>query len=267
MTKVKSRFLQVVLADTNHKDPDMGTEAQKFYIKYFPESINSKRGETWFTPIALLEEIFNIRKKLCDNKGLLKSYKLDLISNISKNILNEEVGIDYHTLANFGCLPSELNIWRGGEDYENLKLLLPRRLYLFNRSRLGDFPDLFLLCVKSYLTGESEEGYDPLIEGNKLKEFDLWFKEIGEGKICTWEEFVIKMHLKGSFVDDNFEVVKLFDHKIGNPFPNLQEIYELESEYTIENLTHLLSKNPQIKACIENIYKIWNNRASYFEKG
>ncbi|WP_017187612.1 hypothetical protein [Alkalibacillus haloalkaliphilus] len=261
-------FLKPVKADTRYNDADMGSEAQKFYKEYFSDSINNERGETWCTPIALLENIYDFRYKIIDKGSLkLKQYKIELISNISSNIIEgKKIGVDYHCLANFGCLPYELNKWRGSEDYIKKRNNLRLRLNLYNRSRLGDFPDLFFICVKSYLTNNPELGYDPEIEGKKLKEFDWWFEKIGGGKKCTWEDFVNKMDLKGSFVDANYEVVKLFDHKIGEPFPNLQVIKETGNNYTIDNLTEILSENTPIKTCIENIYKIWNNRAAHFEK-
>lgn len=269
MEKLESRFLTQVTADTQYNDADMGTEAQKFYQEYFPESIYSERGETWFTPIALIELIHKkeIQSKLVDKvKGtLIKEYKLDLMSNISQKIVGRKISEDYHSLVNFGCIPRELNWWRGGEDYENIKILLPPRLNLYNRSRLGDFPDLFLLCVKSYLTGTEEDGYDSQIEGKKLNDYNWWFEKIGEGKMCTWEDFVNKMHLKGNFVNDNYEVVKLFDHSIGNPFPNLEYLKNQKTEYTIEDFTQILCNDIQIKTCIENIYDIWYKRAKHFE--
>lgn len=264
----EDRFLMHVEVDTGYNDADMGREAQKFYREYFPFSINYERGETWFTPIALLENIYDIRKKLIDKAktSTLKEYKKELVSNISSNIIEgKKIGIDYHCLANFGCMPSELNTWKGGEDYGNINKGLPPRLDIYNRSRLGDFPDLFFICVKNYLTDKSEDGYNPEIEGKKLMKFDWWFERIGEGKKCSWKDFVDKMHLKGSFVDDNYKVMKLFDHTIGNPFPNLQVIINkrMENGYTINNLSEILSGDTQIKKCIENIYKIWNSRAAH----
>jgi hypothetical protein len=265
----KNWLLMPIKADTRHNDADMGTKAQKFYEEYFSDSIKCERGDTWFTPIALLENIYDIRKKIIDKArtSKLKEYKKELISNISSNIIEgKKIGVDYHCLANFGCLPSELNRWRGSEDFENINIKQPPRLNLCNRSRLGDFPDLFFICVKSYLTGKSEDNFDPEIEGKKLKEYDWWFKKIGGGEKCTWEDFVDKMHLKGSFVDDNYEVVKLFDHKIGAPFPTLQGLEEIENGYSIITMTELLSEDTQVKTCIKNIYKIWNTRAAYLEK-
>lgn len=266
-----------VEADTEYNDADMGREAQKFYKEYFPFSSNYERGETWFTPIALLENIYKIWNKIesdvnkfsksKNGQSKIKQYKLKLISNISSNISEDKnIGVDYHCLANFGYLPSKLNKWRGGEDYGNINKGLPPRQDIYNRSRLGDFPDLFFICVKNYLTDKSEDGYDPKIEGKKLEQFDWWFIKIGEGEKCTWEDFVDKMHLKGSFVDDNYEVVKLFEHTIGNPFPNLKSILDDKTvnEYTINNLSEKLSADPQIKVCTENIYKIWNNCAAHF---
>ncbi|RFU62206.1 hypothetical protein [Bacillus sp. V59.32b] len=275
----EDRFLMHVEADTGYNDADMGREAQKFYREYFPFSINYERGETWFTPIALLENIydyriynkikFDVNKKPYNKNGSsqLKQYKIELISAISRKICEgKNIGVDFHCLANFGCIPSELNTWQGGEDYGNIKKGLPPRLDIYNRSRLGDFPDLFFICVKNYLTDKSEDGYNPAIEGKKLREFDWWFERIGEGKKCSWKDFVDKMHLKGSFVDENYEVMKLFDHTIGNPFPNLQVIInkKMENGYTINNLSEKLSGDTQIKKCIENIYTIWNNRAAHF---
>lgn len=269
------RFMMRVEADTRYNDADMGREAQKFYREYFPSSINRERGETWFTPIALLDNIFKIWNKIkCDvhkfpnnenGASPLKQYKIELVSAISRNISERKnIGVDYHCLANLGCLPSKLNTWRGGQDFENKS---KPRTNIYNGSRLGDFPDLFFICVKNYLTDKSEDGYNPEIEGKKLMEFDWWFERISKGKKCSWKDFVDKMHLKGSFVDDNYEVVKLFDHTIGNPFPNLRYIIDenTENRYTINNLSEKLSADPQITACIKNIYKIWNNRAAHFK--
>lgn len=252
-----------VEADTRFRDADMGTKAQNFYEEYFSESIKSERGETWFTPIALLENIYDIKNKLIDSKGTLKQYKKELISNISNNIIKDmNLGVNYHCLANFGCIPVELNKWRGGQDFKN------KENPLFNRRRLGDFPDLFFICIKNYLTNQCNDGYKPDIEGKKLKEFDYWFEKIGEGKKCSWEEFVNKMHLKYSFVDENYEVVKLFEHSIDKPFPELKGIFEdnLESKYTINELSNILSEDSQIRECIININNIWNKRAAYLQE-
>src|SRR5690625_1427869 len=269
----KDHFLMPVKADTRYNDADMGSEAKRFYKEYFPRSINYERGETWFTPIALLENIYIIWNEIksdvykYNGKRQLKQYKTELISETSRKIIKDKtIGVDYHCLANFGCLPAELNKWKGGEDIDSKKKRLSRNLNIYNRSRLGDFTDLFLICVKNYLTGTSKDGYNPEIEGKKLKDFDWWFEKIGGGKKCTWKDFVNKMHLKGSFVDYNYEVVKLFDHNIGQPFPNLQYIKEIENEYTIYNLSQILSNDTQLKTCIEIIYKIWNNRAIHLER-
>jgi len=76
------------------------------------------------------------------------------------------------------------------------------------------------------------------------------------------------MHLIGSFVDDNYEVVKLFDHTIGNPFPDLQYIYDNKTvkRYNLDYLSEKLCVDPQIKLCIENFYEIWNKRTTHLSK-
>lgn len=277
MEKLESRFLKQVKADTQDNDADMGTEAKKFYQDYFPKSINSERGETWFTPIALIDNIYKVWSKIendvlkysyyKDGPSQLKQYKLELIGAISNKICGGNINIDYHCLANFGCLPSALNAWRGREDLESKREKKPIRLYEFNRSRLGDFPDLLFVAIKCYLTKRFEDGYDPKIEGEKLLEFEWWFKQFRDDNKCAWENFVDKMHLKGNFVDDNYKVIKLFTHSIGNPFPNLQGItsISLSQNNTVEELSALLSENEQIKKCIENIYDIWYKRAKHFE--
>lgn len=260
----KSDYITPVEADTRYKDFDMGTKAQEFYNMHFPEAIKCERGETWFTPISVLEELRRVKKintllteedKIKKNyKGVVKEFKSEIVSQISNIHIKEKdsnyypINRAYHSLVNFGCIPSKLNSWKGFR----------------NRSRLGDFPDLFLACIKSYLTGIQESGYVLEREGKELQKFEWWFIKIGNGKKCTWEEFVDKMKLRGSFVDKEYNIVYLFNHKIGKPFPNLQYIIENKpiDGYTRELLVHQLCESKEIIHCINTIYEIWENRAT-----
>ena len=182
---IKDYFLKICDPDTGYDDCDMGTSAQNFYREYFVNAVSYERGETWFTPIALLEDIYRAWKTielevdkypLSKYKSKLKQYKLDIISMISEKVVPEKkrIGEDYHCLANFGCVPYPLNAWRGAEDIENKKKKLQPRLDMFNRSRLGDFPDLFFESVKSFLSDGVyvAKGYDVNIEGAKLAQYD-----------------------------------------------------------------------------------------------
>jgi hypothetical protein len=256
---IKDYFLKICDPDTRYDDCDMGTSAQNFYREYFVNAVSCERGETWFTPIALLDDIYrawNTIKPELDKYPKPKSgtkfrlYKLDIISMISENVRGKKyrIGEDYHCLANFGCVPYGLNKWRGGYDGDS------------NRKRLGDFPDLFFESVKSFLSGGVyiAEGYDVNIEGAKLSQYDWWFERIGGGKRCSWEEFVKAMNIKGSFVDDKGHPVKLFNHSIGNPFPKL----DLQG-ISVEEFPSKISTVPEISDCITKIYQIWENRAGF----
>jgi len=119
---------------------DNSNAAKVFYRSHFCEEIYVEYGDTWFTPIALLGDLKNLKQimKICPelNNGYekVKRFKLKLISKISEVVLNENIegfsgciGGDRNTPANYGFLPAGLNSRRG----------------FGNRWRLGDFPDLF----------------------------------------------------------------------------------------------------------------------------
>lgn len=263
----KNYFLEYV------KDGDNGKKAREFYKMYFPCFDEKWNGDTWFTPIALLEG-------LQDKNGYInciynsdwkwsspKDAKLELISKVSALLCSgKNIGKNHSCLANFGFLPLGLNPWRGGFDCEG---------HVNNRLRLGDFPDLFFECVKCFLenTVPSGNGHGySIIEKTKLNEYKWWFLKIGCEEVdmgkwadSAWRNFVNQMLLKGSFIDDNYRVVKLFDQDIGNPFPILHNI-DVKQKYSTETLVKRLAADPAVSACIKKIYSVFNNRAESLAK-
>lgn len=245
---------------------DNGKEAKEFYSHCFEKYNSVWGGDAWFTPISLLDGLHDDKeagliKCISDWKWHgTKDAKSDIISKISGRIeANWDISNQYSCLANFGFLPSGLNPWRGGYDNEN------------NRSRLGDFPDLFFECVKCYLENETLDASGKLgysqIEKDKLIEYEWWFIEIGCKKDdlgkwndSAWKNFTKHMRLKGSFVDINYQVVKLFDHEIGSPFPKLPNI-DKSKKYTTDEIVDELSKDPVIIDCLTKIKIVWSNRA------
>ncbi|MFA5635173.1 MAG: hypothetical protein WC977_04630 [Anaerovoracaceae bacterium] len=269
------KFMEPLDIDNGWRDWDMGNKAQEFYRDYLPSHVNCERGETWFTPIALLEGVGNCKKinRICPEfkiegikKGDVKKFKLELISKISEVVmehddrdLNKRVGEAYHSLVNFGCIPLGLNSWKGFR----------------NRCRLGDFPDLFLQSVKIWFlnaepkpNGSEEsriEGYSTTEKDEFDRYKELWFHKFGKGE-AGWRKFVLGEMLMGSFVDSDYNVIQLFDHKIGRPFPDISEITGSGKKYTKDELAVALSQVQVIRGCILEIYKIWYNRAIVLSK-
>jgi hypothetical protein len=252
-------------------DGDNEVDAKAFYKQYFDCYREGWNGDAWFTPIALLEGLHDENCYIsCISDWRWKTpkeAKLELISKVSVKICEEEnkkLGTDYKSLANFGFLPLGLNPWRGAYKKDN------------NRLRLGDFPDLFFECVKCYLenispVGKGKCGYSD-IERDKLIEYKWWFLEIGctemeSGKWSdsAWNNFVEKMQLKNSFVDENLQVITLFDHDIGNPFPTIKGV-DINKKYKTDELVNIISKDPGVKSCVKKVYSIWENRADYFSR-
>ena len=301
----KEICLTTLSPDTGYGDVDMGSVAQCFYRDFFRPVVNYERGETWITPIGLLENLivpnsklkpYKQLEKLCSEYSYEKNGKVEtpkefkkrLISRVSQLVNNDQasqIGHQYHCLANFGCLPFALNIWRGGRDFEKVKNNEPEALENLNRKRLGDFPDLFFESVRCYLQNVEPVAADAYgkqigyssIERDKLSNFDWWFEIIGCKKTndgvwdeAAWINFVFQNQLMNGFVagDELEEVVKLFDHKIGDPFPRLDTITDNipDGGYGFEELALKLADIPDIQAAVRNTYAIWDERAQMFHE-